>query len=279
MTGSIRTSNWYLAKQKKGNTFMNRILWLSLCLFLCVFHAEAIGKVSVKYAKPSNKSESTLQAQIKNSGTVDAVTEFITDHFKLPEKLTFYFGSDDGPLFDSSQNRIEIPYEFITDVKQRFAKAKYQETGVSVEDATYDALMHTLFHEFAHAAIWMYELPILGKEEDAADALATLLLIEYFEGGQELALSAADLFDLESQDRNVLEEPDFWGEHSLDEQRFFGTLCQVYGSDPEQYGSIVKDGFLSQDRAELCVEEYDILLQSWSTLVKYHIQFKSSAKL
>lgn len=56
----------------------------------------------------------------------------------------------------------------------------------------------------------MYDLAIVGKEEDATDALATILLIEFFEQGQEIARSAADLFDLESSDIQTFEEADFW---------------------------------------------------------------------
>ncbi len=131
--------------------------------------------------------------------------------------------------------------------------------------------MHTLFHELAHALISIYELPVIGKEEDAADGLASVLLIEFFEDGQEIAISAADLFDLESDDKEIFED-DFWNEHSLDAQRFYSTLCHVYGSEPEKYGYLVEQSAFSEERAELCIEEYEILSSSWFGLLKPYIK-------
>lgn len=40
-----------------------------------------------------------------------------------------------------------------------------------------------LAHEFGHALIANYELPVLGKEEDAADAISTILLLTIVRSG------------------------------------------------------------------------------------------------
>lgn len=194
------------------------------------------------------------------------------DILEISPELTVRFGYEDGPLYDPTENQIHIPYDFITEVQQRFDKAEYQQSGVSIDEATQDALLHTLFHELAHALINIYELPIVGKEEDAADSLATFLLIELFEDGQEIAIIAADLFDLESRDRGILEDEDFWGEHSLDEQRFFTTLCHVYGSAPDQYDSLIEVGYLSKDHTERCIEEYEQLTFSWTQLLDPYLK-------
>ena len=179
------------------------------------------------------------------------------------------FGGEDGPLYDPEINKILIPYTFIDEVKQRFVKARYSETGVTPDEATNDALMHTLFHELGHALIEMYQLPVVGKEEDAVDSLANVLLIEFYDKGQETVLSAADLFDLESEDKNgSYEEADFWDEHSLDEQRYYATLCHIYGSDPDKYASVLENTDISDDRAELCIEEYEAASRNWLKLLK-----------
>jgi len=182
------------------------------------------------------------------------------------------FGYADGPLYDPANHQIHIPYAFIAEAKARFEAADYAESGISAAQASQDALLHTLFHELAHALINIYELPIVGKEEDAADSLATFLLIELFDQGQEIALSAADLFDLESYDRQTLESEDFWGEHSLDEQRFYATLCHVYGSNPEHYQALIDDELLSEDHHERCIEEYALLQSSWIKLLQPYLK-------
>lgn len=113
---------------------------------------------------------------------------------------------------------------------------------------------------------------MLGKEEDAVDALANVLLIEFYDGGGDIAISAADLFDLESADVDELEDADFWDEHSLDVQRYYSTLCHVYGSDPQGYGYLLEDAEFSEDRSELCVEEYETISDSWLDLLEPYMK-------
>ena len=65
-----------------------------------------------------------------------------------------------------------------------------------------------------------------------------------------------------------MEEQDFWGEHSLDEQRYYSTLCHVYGSDPEQYKDIAEDAGFSDDRADSCEFEYQQMVDGWNKLLR-----------
>ncbi|WP_448548360.1 DUF4344 domain-containing metallopeptidase [Thalassotalea fusca] len=252
------------------NLYLIRLI--ALVSIFAINSAEAVEEIRIDYIPAKDNKESLIKSQIEKSGVVSSVVTFLNDSFLINIKLSIKFGSDDGPLFDSEKNEIAIPFSFIDEIEKRFKKANYVETGVSVEDAVADALMHTLFHEFAHAIIFMYDIPIVGKEEDAADALATVLLIEYFEDGQEIAISAADLFDLESEDLNVLEDENFWGEHSLDLQRYYNTICHVYGSDPETYSIYLEQSYFSEDRAELCIFEYEKVARSWLKLLKPYMK-------
>jgi len=59
----------------------------------------------------------------------------------------------------------------------------------------------------------------------------------------------------------------YWDEHSLDEQRFYDTVCLIYGRDPEKYAYLVHDGTLPRERAEFCGEEYDRISMAWQTLL------------
>ncbi len=241
------------------------ILFFIGIFFLSTAFAE--NAVRVVYDAPLNAAETATVKALKASGVTESVVVLMNETFSFPRQLDIVFGGEEGPLYDSDTNQILIPYSFVEEIKSRFAVAKYAETGVSPEEAAQDALMHTLFHELAHALISLHELPVLGKEEDAADALAAVLLIECFEEGQEIAISAADLFDLESEEIDEFEEQDFWDEHSLDVQRYYSTLCHVYGSDPEKYAHLKDDGVIGEERAELCIEEYEQVSKGWMSLL------------
>ncbi len=250
------------------------VLFATICSLFFVPSAFAENQARLIYDMPANKLEAGIEKEIRQSGEMEDVVAFINDLFRLPmpKPLDFKLGGKEGPLYDDKSNEILIPYTFIQEVRSRFRAADYSETGVSVEEATMDALTHTLFHELAHALIYIYKLPVLGKEEDAADGLASVLLIEFFEDGAEMAISAADLFDLESDDIESFEAEDFLDEHSLDLQRFYTTLCHVYGSDPAKYAYLRKETGFSEDRADLCIDEYENISRSWLFLLKPYMQ-------
>jgi hypothetical protein len=255
--------------------YLLRILPATIYFLFSASLALADNEAHVIYEKSSHKHEIKIEENIKVSGVADEVVNFINEKFRLSKPLTFIFGGIDGPLYDTSSNEILVPYAFIEEVRNRFKTAKYSETGVTIEDATLDSVMHTMFHEFAHALIFTYMLPVVGKEEDAADGLANVLLIEFFDNGSDIVVSAADLFNLESGDIDEFEEEDFWDEHSLDAQRFYNALCYVYGSDPKEYTYLIKEIGFSEERADLCIDEYESVLRSWLSLLKPY--FKNSS--
>jgi Putative metallopeptidase len=133
------------------------------------------------------------------------------------------------------------------------------------------AVASTFFHELGHGLVDAWQIPITGKEEDAVDQLSTLVLIRQSEEGERMALDAAVSFKLYA-DRDKGWEHIYWDEHSLDEQRFYDTICLVYGHDPEKYTSLVQDGTLPRERAELCTEDYPKIAKSWESLLKPYLK-------
>lgn len=123
----------------------------------------------------------------------------------------------------------------------------------------------TLFHELAHVLIWELNLPVFGREEDAADniALMGMMLLDQqlpeAQQGQvvEKLQAVADGWELEWR---LVEEDQlelaYWDLHSLEIQRYYNIACLVYGADTENRQQIVIDTGLPLDRAEWCAEEY-----------------------
>lgn len=119
-------------------------------------------------------------------------------------------------------------------------------------------------HEIGHALVDAYDLPITGREEDAVDDLATLTLIEA--GAANAAVEAAIFWIL--TDDGQYTDAKFADEHSLNAQRFYAILCTVYGSDPEGWASIVEYAYLSPERAQRCVIDYDQKEGAWDRLLE-----------
>ena len=236
----------------------------------------SFGMASAAVVADSAEKQMTIQwdegnAEIRDTLQTDGVfqdgIDFINDTFLFERPVNLIIGAEDGPLYDPQQDIIQIPYEFYTQVVTLFAEVEPEDKDLQHQYAI-DTMLHTLFHEYGHAVIEQFDLPIVGKEEDAVDALASVLLIEYYENGAEMAINAAELFALESEDRGSLQEEDFWDEHSLDEQRYYSTLCHVVGSDPRTYRELAESAGFSIERAESCEFEYQQLVADWDTLLE-----------
>lgn len=172
---------------------------------------------------------------------------------------------EEGPLFDPNTQEIWLPGSFATLIKEYF-----EDDDAPVADVYF----HTLMHEVGHVLFNQYDLPSLAREEDAADALASVLLLEYIDNGAQIALNAAEMFGLESEAYEWFEQADFWSEHSLEIQRYYTTLCHVYGSDPDGHPELVNEDYgLSAERAAACPEEYERIRDGWLGVLQPYLKY------
>ena len=127
-------------------------------------------------------------------------------------------------------------------------------------------VVSTFYHEVGHALIDVLALPVLGREEDAADTLSTLLIHDIWEeeSAAEMVYHNASAFLLYSaeSEREGYETP-YWDEHSLDMQRYYNMVCLFYGANPDDREDIAKDLELPDDRADGCQDEFDQAEASW----------------
>lgn len=173
---------------------------------------------------------------------------------------------EQNAFYSSKDRSITICYELMDRFHRTFKGA-----GATDEKATermFDAIRFVFLHEVGHALIDAYDLPITANEEDAADRLSAFVnLTELGEDGVRAVFAAADAFAIESKQarpskRSLAEE------HLLQEQRFYNSLCMIYGSDPDKYSNIVADGYLPQERASRCEREFRRTVDSWMRLLE-----------
>jgi len=129
------------------------------------------------------------------------------------------------------------------------------------------AMVFTFYHELGHALVDQLDIPILGREEDAVDNLATLLITKWQpkELREDLIFASADSFGWQD-DYNAAtgEALDLSGEHSTDLQRFYNIACTFYGSDPERLGAFANAARLPEDRQEVCPIDFKTMAKGWS---------------
>jgi len=171
-------------------------------------------------------------------------------------------------FYDPRRSRIIMCYELVAYFAKLFQPVSSSNAalGNSIKGATTFAFYHELGHALAHAL----KLPVVGREEDAVDQLATLILMGGGDAGVAAAMSGARWFDLQSKRRG--RKMPFWDEHSLDPQRFYNIACLVFGSNPRKYSWLVRRKVLPMKRARRCPTEYKKISKAWNRLLKPHIR-------
>ncbi|MGL6211761.1 MAG: DUF4344 domain-containing metallopeptidase [Paracoccaceae bacterium] len=126
------------------------------------------------------------------------------------------------------------------------------------------------YHELGHALIDVLALPVLGREEDAADTLSTLLINSIWEEDAAVAMvyDTATAFLLYSDEAEKSgRETAYWGQHSLDLQRYYNLACLFYGANPDEREDVARELDLPKNRAELCPDEFQLADESWGALL------------
>ncbi|MCX8508649.1 MAG: DUF4344 domain-containing metallopeptidase [Rhodobacteraceae bacterium] len=129
-------------------------------------------------------------------------------------------------------------------------------------------VISVLFHELGHAIIDLDDLPVLGREEDAADNLSALLVNDVYDEPSVLEITKDVSGILQTFAANSEIDSSLYADtHSLDLQRYYNLVCLIYGADPDNRADFAKALKLPDDRAESCAEEYDLANGSWGAFL------------
>lgn len=124
--------------------------------------------------------------------------------------------------------------------------------------------LFVLYHEMAHLLVDQLRLPVLGREEDAADNVATWTLLNKRTPESDKALADAAegwLLTGVAYDSGKYEE-DFAAAHSLDKQRAYQIVCLMVGSDDTAFRPIANQYAIGRDRQDSCYWEYELVDRS-----------------
>ena len=231
------------------------------------------GVFKVRYAAVKKPDYAKLQNTLKKEQVLEEIAASLNEAIELPSDVTLVI-TECGTVnafYDPEKQEIQICLELLEHFSEAFAPdVKSQD---ELDAAVAGATMHTFYHELGHALIHVLDLPVTGKEEDAVDQLATLILADGSPEGEQAVMSAARMFLLEDQQNDTdLEKLPYWDEHSLDAQRFYNIICWLYGHDEKRYAGMVKSGALPQERAERCAGEFSQIEKSWSKLLGPHLK-------
>ena len=143
-------------------------------------------------------------------------------------------------------------------------QAMFQQT-LTLDQFVRGTLRFVLLHELGHGLVDLYDLPVLGREEDAADRFAAWWLSP---DGRETGVDAIAAIEWwmasARQSEARREDLPWWDEHGIDEQRGYQIACLLYGADPQTMGPLAVRLGLPDERQASCLREAAQNAASWS---------------
>src|SRR5262245_26484673 len=220
----------------------------------------------VVYVKSRNPQHEKFRGFIEQNAMFDQLAIGLNRVFRFPQLVTIQW-VDCGMVnaFWDGKDRIVMCYELVDQLGELFSKKLKDKEQLKA--AVMSATLFTFFHELGHGAIAMFKIPAVGREEDAVDQLAALILLKSGPQGPMMAALGAEFFHLWAESGS---KTPYFDEHSLDDQRFYNVLCLIYGSEPTKYAKMVSPTALPESRARRCQGEYSKISAAWDQLLKDH---------
>jgi hypothetical protein len=228
------------------------------------------GDFKVVYEKLKSPDDKELQEIFRGTQLLEETAKALNEKLALPADVTISpreCGAADA-TYEADKRRISICYELVGGFAELFLRASGKapdasQAGAAVAAAT----LFALFHETGHALIDLYKLPVAGKAEEAADQIATLVLLGSGKEGGTTAVDSASTLLAQARNAEVkarLAKVPFWNGHGFDEVRLADILCWAYGRDPEAFQDLVGDGTLPAARAPGCAAESAAIAKAWA---------------
>jgi Putative metallopeptidase len=225
------------------------------------------GDFVVKHLEVSNSRYNEIDRQIKEEKLLEKAADKLNRSLILPYDIDL-ITKDCGEVnafYDANNHSVTVCYELMEHFYNVFRGSGLEDQ--KAYDKMFDAVRFAFLHEIGHALIDTYNLPITGNEEDAADRCSSFInLTELGEDGVNAVLAAADAFAIESKNTSSTKR-NLADEHLLQEQRFYNSLCMIYGSNTTKYSYILDEQYLPRERAVRCPQEYERTVDSWSNLL------------
>ncbi|MGE3147920.1 MAG: DUF4344 domain-containing metallopeptidase [Pseudorhodoplanes sp.] len=225
-------------------------------------------RIDIRYVEPKSSEHQPVYRMVKEGKALESIREILRP-LKLPRRLLLQTAGCDGESNAWYDGRdVTVCYEFLDEFWKNVAD-KDAPAGIAPIDTLIGPVADTFFHEVGHAVFDILRIPVLGREEDAADQFSTFLMLR-FEKQEARRLIMGSAY----QYKNDIAAPvvtmprrKFANEHGMPAQRFYNLLCVAYGADPKLFGDLVEKDFLPKERAEGCEDEFKQVAYAMQTLI------------
>jgi hypothetical protein len=226
----------------------------------------AAGQVQVRY-EPTTKF-AAVHDMLQRHKVLEKAQLFMSP-LRLPRMITIRSadcGASSLP-YDAGNGIITVCYEAIASI-QDLAKGSTSDADKLASVVAGGVVEETL-HRVALAILQVYDIPVWGKEEDAADRLGAFMMLQFDERTARVAILGSGSLFISAT--SSIGKVDYVSDVSPSAQRFYNFLCIAVGGDPIDFGTLVDQGFLPNDRAVKCSGEYNMIRKAFDLRVMPHV--------
>ena len=239
------------------------------------------NRIRIEYEPPENPEHQMLYETLKQHQVLEMLQRMLSP-FRFPVELTIKTMGCDGLInswfsYDDSVPTVHMCYELLQDIIKTKPAEATPVLGVAPHDVVVGQFLFWSLHEVGHAVFHIFEVPLFGREEDAADQFAIYLMLQFgrdqahrWVEGAAYAAHEFIMYHKENPDVHKRLEK-FSSVHGLPEQRFYNGLCLAYGADAALFTDVVVTGLLPTMRAENCEHEYQTFDHAFKTEIRPHI--------
>jgi hypothetical protein len=233
--------------------------------------AEGSAPIEIEYVPPAKQFLRPVYERLKQRKVLEQLRDFLSPlRLPLTLRIRTLQCDDTNAYWAGRVEGLKICYEYV-DWVERLAPAETTPEGFTPQDAIAGEFVEVTLHEMGHAVFDLFNVPIFGREEDAADQIAGFLMLQF---GQDVALrtiSGTAYAYQQQAKQSSWSRTTFADEHETDEQRFYNYLCLAYGAQPANFQRFVDSNVLPAKRAANCGREYRQIERSFMKTIMPHV--------
>jgi hypothetical protein len=225
------------------------------------------SNLKIIYEKPTAAKFAPLYDRLTKLKVLEELQAFLVP-LRLPRDITVRLaqcGSENLPY--KPQGPATICYELVDKI-ERFATAHTRDASLQ-QTVIIGAFVQATLHETAHAVFDVLDVPIWGREDDAADRLAAVVMMQFGDDVANVVMYGTQLLFQWSNQKWT--GSDFASDVSPDYQRYFNYACVAVAANWRQFGGLVEKKVIPQHRAARCDGEYAQIRKAFDLRIMPHI--------
>ena len=254
---------------------------------------EQLGRIRIEYDAPKNLEHQKVYERLRRNKVLETIQEILSP-MRLPNPglliktlgcdgviNSWYSRSDPG----DSGPTVHMCYELLDNI-MKITTEENVRPNVTRHDAIIGQFLFWTLHETGHAAFDIFQVPLFGREEDAADQFAAFIMLHFGRDQARRWIEGAAY----TSDEFMADVP--WGKnyasvHGLPQQRFYNLVCLAYGADPVTFADVAENmtnmmarkgvlpkaqqGVLPKQRAENCAYEFQSFEHAFGAQIRPHL--------